>query len=118
MPYTDAYYCCTNVYLDTAAMLCTGRRVTIITKSGPASMLQAQLNFDDLVRQREEDGAYSAEVHTRRLLSSYDNNWGLSRIPGAQAMIDELDTEYSGTLKIITDIPVSVYTYLSVYVYT
>jgi hypothetical protein len=80
-------------------------------------MLQAQINFADLVRQREEDGAYSAQVHTRRHLSSYDNNWGLSHIPGAQAMIDELDTEYSGTLKIITDIPVSVYTYLSVYVY-
>eukprot|EP00953_Heterococcus_sp_UTEX-ZZ885_P024678 13482-Heterococcus_DN1.PRE.1 len=66
MPYTDTYYCCTNVYLGTAAMLCVGRRVTIVTKSGPASMLQAQINFADLVRQREEDGAYSAQVHTRR----------------------------------------------------
>jgi hypothetical protein len=90
--------------------------VTIVTKSGPASMLQAQINFADLARQREEDGAYSAQVHTRRPLSKFDDCWGLGHIPGAQAMIDELDTEYSGTLKIITDIPVSVY--LSLYVCT
>jgi hypothetical protein len=80
-------------------------------------MLQAQINFADLPRQREQDGAYSAEVHTRRLLSSYDDCWGLGHIPGVQAMIDELDTELSGTLKIITDIPVRTCTYTYAYAY-
>jgi hypothetical protein len=71
-------------------------------------MLQAQIHFDDLGRQRKVLGRFEEHAHSRRPLSSYDDNWGLGGISGVQDMIDDVWADSSGTLKIITDIRVSV----------